>query len=72
MNRPSPENRLWIAHLELLQGLGGARPRTISVTAESSERTSLGEWAAPPPGRLGRRLLPEVERYLEFFALARG
>jgi hypothetical protein len=72
MNGPSPENRLWNAHLELLHGLGGAPPRTTSVTAESAERATLGEWAAPPPGRLGRRLLPEVERYLEFFALARG
>jgi hypothetical protein len=28
-----------------------------------------GEWTAHPPGRLGRRLIAEVERYLEFFAI---
>ncbi len=31
-----------------------------------------GELTANPPGRLGRRLLPEIEAYLEFFAIARG
>jgi hypothetical protein len=30
------------------------------------------EWGRRPLGRLGRRLLPEVERYVEFFAIARG
>jgi hypothetical protein len=30
------------------------------------------EWDARPLGRLGRRLVPEVERYAEFFAIARG
>jgi hypothetical protein len=28
------------------------------------------EFAGPPLGRLGRRLLADVESYLEFFALA--
>jgi len=28
------------------------------------------EFAGRPPGRLGRRLLEEIETYLEFFALA--
>jgi hypothetical protein len=30
------------------------------------------EFAGRPLGRLGRRLLCDVENYLEFFALARG
>jgi hypothetical protein len=30
------------------------------------------EWTARPLGRLGRRLLPEIERYTEFFAIAHG
>ncbi len=30
------------------------------------------EYLARPLGRLGRRLLPEVDRYLTFFAIARG
>lgn len=29
------------------------------------------EWIAAPPGRLGRRLLADIEPYLEFFTLAR-
>jgi hypothetical protein len=30
------------------------------------------EWADRPLGRLGRRLLPEIEAYAEFFAIASG
>ncbi len=30
----------------------------------------LGEWVAAPLGRQGRPLLAEIERYLEFFAIA--
>jgi hypothetical protein len=30
-----------------------------------------GELSASPPGRLGRMLLPEIESYLEFFAISR-
>jgi hypothetical protein len=30
------------------------------------------EWRQPHLGRLGRRLLPEIEGYVEFFAIARG
>jgi hypothetical protein len=30
-----------------------------------------GELSARPPGRLGRLLLPEIESYLEFFAISR-
>jgi hypothetical protein len=30
------------------------------------------EWRPAPLGRLGRRLLPEIEAYVEFFAIARG
>jgi hypothetical protein len=30
-----------------------------------------GELSARPPGRLGRMLLPEIESYLEFFAISR-
>jgi hypothetical protein len=32
----------------------------------------LQEWAAQPPGRHARKLLAEIESYLEFFAIARG
>jgi hypothetical protein len=30
-----------------------------------------GELTARPPGRLGRMLLPQIESYLEFFAISR-
>jgi hypothetical protein len=30
------------------------------------------EWTARPPGRLGRRLLADIESYLGFFAVARS
>jgi hypothetical protein len=72
VNARSPENGLWREHLELLHRLGGAPRRTVAVPRVQAELARLGEWTASPPGRLGRRLLPEVERYLEFFALAHG
>jgi len=72
VSAPSPENRLWRAHLELLHGLGGGPPRLTSITPDEAEHARSGEWTAAPPGRLGRRLLPEIEWYLEFFALARA
>jgi hypothetical protein len=39
--------------------------------AAEARRALASESTAPPPGRLGRRLLAEIEPYLEFFALAR-
>jgi hypothetical protein len=33
---------------------------------------AVSELQPRPLGRLGRRLLPEIETYLEFFAIARG
>jgi len=41
------------------------------LTPASPGATVAGEWTAPPPGRLGRRLLADIEPYLEFFAIAR-
>jgi hypothetical protein len=34
------------------------------------DETRHAEWTAAPPGRLGRRLLADVEPYLGFFAIA--
>jgi hypothetical protein len=45
-------------------------PRAASPALEL--RARRGEWHARPLGRLGRRLLPEVERYLAFYAVARA
>jgi hypothetical protein len=36
------------------------------------QQAHADEFLARPPGRLGRRLLEDVDRYLGFFAIARG
>ena len=80
MSVPSPDNPLWPEHLGRLRHLHGQNP---SGTRHSGTRRSLlserdakelrrGEWTATPPGRLGRRLLADIEPYLEFFAFARA
>jgi hypothetical protein len=49
------------------------------VQTPSSHTTVIGPGEGTPParrqprlGRLGRLLVPEVEAYLEFYAIARG
>jgi hypothetical protein len=79
-------NPLWQAHIERLHDIYGATPpaaakvrkprtsrmpRTLTGDREA-EKARHGEWTARPPGRLGRRLLADVEPYLEFFAIARA
>ncbi len=44
------------------------RPASPELVLEASR----GEWHARPLGALGRRLLPEIERYLAFYAVARA
>jgi hypothetical protein len=63
-------NKLWQEHLERLDTIHGATPRR--TTPGDAEDAVRGEWSARPPGRLGRRLLADVERYLDFFATARS
>ena len=48
--------------------------RSIHITNDpkSDAAARLAEWRERPLGRLGRRLLPEIESYLEFFAIARS
>jgi hypothetical protein len=65
-------------HLERLRRLYGQSPprTTYNETRRimgdrDAEEARHGEWTATPPGRLGRRLLADIEPYLEFFALAR-
>jgi hypothetical protein len=78
MNPPSSGNPLWQEHLERLRRLHGqSSPRTrhtgtrrISMSDRDVEKARHGEWTATPPGRLGRRLLADIESYLEFFAIA--
>ena len=77
MSTPASRNQLWQAHLDRLERIYGpspARPATVRrrrPTALEAEAAGA-EWTAAPPGRLGRRLLDDIEPYLEFFALARG
>jgi hypothetical protein len=75
MNAPSPGNPQWQEHLERLRRLHGqSPPRTRHIGTRrismSDRETEHGEWTATPPGRLGRRLLADIEPYLEFFAIA--
>jgi hypothetical protein len=70
-------NPLWEAHVERLLRLHGTgtpvrrTPLTAPGTPDAAAAL-LAEWTAAPPGRLGRRLLAEVDAYLGFFAIARG
>ena len=75
MEQPNP---LWQAHLDRLRRLNGMTPpagkkrkRPLSSGDREPAWALHGELTANPPGRLGRRLLPEIEAYLEFFAIAR-
>jgi hypothetical protein len=80
MNPASPANPLWQQHLDRLQRLHGripAKQRQVRthrprMSDDRAEETRRGERTARPPGRLGRRLLAEIEPYLELFAIARG
>ena len=77
---PSSGNPLWHEHLERVRRLHGQSPprtrhtetRRIFVSDRDAEEALHGEWTATPPGRLGRRLLANIEPYLEFFAIARA
>jgi hypothetical protein len=80
MNRRPSANPLWQEHLERLQRLHSRIPATRRRVRRRSPLTSedrgkearRAEWTAKPPGRVGRKLLAEIEPYLEFFAIARG
>jgi hypothetical protein len=62
-------NSLWDLHLERLSAIHGVAARPAAIDADEALR---GEWNTRPPGRLGRRLLADVDRYLDFFATARS
>jgi hypothetical protein len=78
MNAHSAENVLWQEHLERVRALHGepttdaAATRRAVETEREADETRRSEWTATPPGRLGRRLMADIERYLEFFAIARA
>jgi hypothetical protein len=78
MNAPTPDNPLWREHLERLRRLNGQGPSRARRTATRPivmndwEEARREEWTATPPGRLGRRLLADIEPYLAFFTIARA
>ena len=65
-------NSLWDDHLERLGSIHDVAPRRSPRTTRDADEAVRGEWTAAPPGRLGRRLLADVEPYLDFFAIARS
>ena len=72
-------NPLWQEHIERLRSLY-AEPAEVDhaeagkplVSDTDAAEARRGEWAATPPGRLGRRLLADIDLWLEFFAIARA
>jgi hypothetical protein len=76
----STANPLWQAHLAQLHRLSGGAPPVpeapraprTAIGALVAQEARRGEWTSAPPDRLGRRLLADVEAYLEFFAIARS
>jgi hypothetical protein len=69
--RTQSGNPLWDAHLRRLRLLYGVASLLPSGDRED-EKARRSEWAPRPLGRLGRRLVADVDPYLEFFAIARG
>jgi hypothetical protein len=76
MSTPS-ENPLWQEHIGRFRRLSEPAPtpretQRSATGGADAEQTRCGEWTAAPPGRLGRRLLADIEPYLEFFAIVRS
>ena len=53
------------------QRLERRRARVAVGTAEIPLEAIVSEWRPAPLGRLGRTLWSDIDRYLEFFAIAR-
>jgi hypothetical protein len=50
-----------------------ARRRRLLLSTSRIPHSGVGsEWDAPPLGRLGRLLWADIDRYLEFVAIARS
>lgn len=56
----------------LFESTQPGKARTSPRTRVQPATSPASEWSARPPGRLGRPLVEEVERYLEFYAIARS
>jgi hypothetical protein len=68
MSTPRPTE--WSAFGDFSKPRGADGGRTL--TDEELAAARLAEAAAGSPGRLARRLLAEIDSYLEFFAIAHG
>ena len=68
MSTPRPAE--WDAFGDFSRPRGAVRERRL--TDEELAAARLAETRAGSPGRLARRLLIEIESYLEFFAIAHG
>jgi hypothetical protein len=76
MSAPPSEDLVWEEHMERWRRFSrrAAMHRGTELSSSGGEdalQALASEWTAAPPGRLGRRLLADIEPYLEFFALAR-
>jgi hypothetical protein len=74
MNR---RNSLWDEHLERVSAIHGGTARNVvsgtrNPSAATDDAALHAESTARPLGRLGRQLLTDIERYLDFFAIARS
>jgi hypothetical protein len=77
MSVPSSESRLTGEYIDRLRRLSLLTPQPTArqrFSISDGERKAIrrGEWTASPPGRIGRSLLVDLERYLDFFAIARS
>ena len=81
MSASSSDNPLWRAHLEQVLRIHGkpaatsappARQHRPPMSDREAAQASHAELTADGVGRLGRRLLADVEPYLAFFAIARA
>jgi hypothetical protein len=76
----SSDNPLWRPYLEQVQRIHGkpaatsAPPRELRppMSDYHAAEARHAEWTAGGVGRLGRRLLADVEPYLAFFSIARA
>src|SRR5262245_49593792 len=75
LRRMNERKSLWDEHLERVSAIDGGTARhpvrqTSHPSGASNDDALHSERTARPPGRLGRRLVADVERYLDFFATA--
>ncbi len=76
MSAPPSGDPVWEEHMERWRRISRRtamqrRTERSPLDGADARQALASEWTAAPPGRLGRRLLADIEPYLDFFALAR-